>query len=209
MSLDTYEKLKSEILSWSHRGDMSEKVDTFIELAETEMFTNATVPLKVRGGDTKTAFTTSITTRFVALPTGYQSMRKIRIQISNGESIKLTYRTPERLNIHSSAGLPLFFTVTNQIEFNRISDIVYSGEFQYYKEFTALSGSNASNFVLSGFPNIYLFGSLWALMLHVEQFDKAASYYQQFISNIRGANKQDWLGSYGPAPRMIVAGPTP
>lgn len=209
MSLNTYDNLKLEIIDWSHRKDMALRVDTFIDLAEVEMFSNSVEPLKVRGGETRVAFSTSITTRFVALPAGYQSFRKVRIQIVSGGSIKMTYRTPEQLDVLSSIGLPLFFTVTDQIEFNRISDQVYTGEFQYFKEFTALSDDNTSNFVLADFPNIYLYGALWKLMLHVEQFDKAAEYEKQFLTLIRGANKLDWLGRHGPAPRMIVDGPTP
>lgn len=209
MSLDTYTNLKAEIINWSHRDDMALEIDTFINLAETEMFANQLEPLRLRGGETRAAFSTSITTRFASLPTGYQSSRKLRIQITDGGSFELRFRTPSQLNILSTVGCPQFFTITDQIEFNRISDTVYTGEIQYFQEFTALSSSNSSNFVLSGFPNLYLFGSLWALMLHVEQFDKAAVYYQQFLFNIKGANNKDSLGRYGPAPVMRVEGPTP
>ncbi|MCK4788721.1 MAG: hypothetical protein KAV87_33570 [Desulfobacteraceae bacterium] len=211
MSLDSYEELKVEIIEWSHRDDLDGKIDTFIDMAESEMYANQDGPLQLRGEETLAAFTmdSSTPSRFIALPTGYQSMRKIRVQIVDGESVELEFRTPSQLNILSSDGLPRFFTVTDQIELDRLPDQDYAGEIQYFQDFTPLSDTVATNTVLTNHPNIYLFGALWALKLHTEEAQAAANYYQQFISAIRGANNKDELGRYGPAPVMRVEGATP
>lgn len=209
MSLDTYANLKQEIIDWSHRDDLDLKIDTFIDMAESKMFANSVEPLKLRDQETREAFSTSITTRFAALPAGYQSQRKLRIQITNGESIKLTYRAPEQLEILSSVGIPLFFTITDQIEFERISDQVYTGEIQYIQEFTPLSSSNTTNAVLTNHPEIYLFGSMWALKKHANEDAESADYYAQFIDAIKGANKKANAGRYGPSLSMTIDGPTP
>lgn len=209
MSLDTYANLKAEIIDWSHRDDLDTRVDTFIDLAESEMLGNDIEPLRLRAGETLAAFSTSITTRFVALPTDYQSSRKLRIQIVDGESEPLRFRTPEQLNIKSSVGLPSFFTITDQIEFDRVSDQVYAGEIQYYADFTALSSSNTTNAVLTNHPTIYLYGCQWALSIFAEQPDRADRFYQRFIKAIKGANLKANMGRYGPAPVMRVEGATP
>ncbi len=209
MSLSDYDGLKAEIIDWSHRDDLDLKIDTFIDLAESEMLANTVEPLQLRSEETLTAFATNTSDRFAALPAGYQSSRKLRIQIADGESYELYYRTPSQLNIISSTGQPQFFTVTDQIEFDRVSDQVYNGEIQYYQDFTALSSSNTTNDVLTNFPTIYLSGAMWALKTYTEEPQAAAGYYQSFISAIRGANKKDWLGRYGPAPVMRVEGYTP
>ena len=161
MSLDTYANLKIEVIEWSHRDDIDSKVDSFIDLAESEMYANTVEPLQLRSEETLAAFSMDSVTpsRFVSLPTGYQSMRKVRVQIENGESVELEYRTPVQLNILSSVGLPRFFTVTDQIELDRTPDQDYDGEFQYIKDFTALSSSNTTNAVLTNHPTIYLLGS--------------------------------------------------
>ncbi len=325
MSLDTYVNLKAEIIDWSHRDDLNTRIDSFIDLAETEMLSNTVEPLRLRATETLVDFFTNTTTRFAALPSDYQSGRKLRIQGTEteiladpefdtasaagvdtadytipanasitggvlvftaaetatgkfsvevkkyrleyeiavaaltthtlgGVSLNLTvgvhnhqitttattahsivsdttselkyfrmreidaersdplrFRTPEQLNIRnaSDVGMPSFFTITDQIEFDRISDQVYPGELQYYADFTALSSSNTTNTVLTNNPNIYLFGSLWALRMHTEQPDSAARYYQMFINAIKGANLKDKMGRYGPAPVMRVEGSTP
>lgn len=208
MSLDTYANLKLEIIDWSHRDDLDLKIDTFIDMAESEMFSNAIEPLKSRNEEARTSFSTSTSNRFVALPTGFQSARKLRIQITDGESITLTYRTPNALNLYSNAGLPLFYTVTDQIEMDRTSDQVYTGEIQYYKRFTALSSGNTTNAVLTNYPNIYLYGALWALKNHVDLPNEAQYYYNLFIQAIKGANKEQERG-IGAAPQMKVDRRTP
>jgi len=207
--LDTYENLKLSIINWSHREDMDLLIDDFIDIAEAEMFANPVEPLKARSGETRAAFTTSTSDRFVALPTGYISMRKARIQITNGPSIELEYRTPAQLNLKDTVGTPLYFTVTDQVELDRISDQAYTGEFQYNAEFTALSTSNTTNAILTNHPNIYLYGSLWALFNHAVDTEQASKYYASFIDAIRGANKEAKAGRYGPAPVMRIEGATP
>lgn len=209
MSLDTYQNLKAEIISWSHRDDLALKIDTFIDMAESKMLANEDEPLQLRSEETLVAFSTSITDRFAALPTGYQSARKLRIQIVDGESHELRFRTPGQLNIKSSTGLPHFFTITDQIEFDRVSDQVYAGEIQYYQDFTPLSTAAPTNDVLTNHPNIYLFGALWALKSFTNEPQSAADNYNKFIQAIRGANNKDRLGRYGPAPVMRVEGSTP
>lgn len=209
MNLDSYANLKQEVIDWCHRDDMSLKIDTFIKLAETEMLNNNIEVLQTRDIESLVDFSTNTTDRFVSLPTGYKSMRKIRIQIDNGRSTKLELKTPSQLQILSTTGQPYFFTVTDKIEMERVSDQVYSGEIQYYKSFTALSSDNTTNSVLTNNPNIYLFGALHQLFLHAEDDVKAGKYYDKFINAIRGANNADKEGRYGVAPAMRIEGSTP
>ena len=211
MSLDTYANLKLEVIKWSHREDIDLMVDTFIDLAEAEMFANQIAPLKLRSAETRATASMDATTpsRYLALPIGYEEMRKLSVLIDDGENIELFYRTPAQLNVKSSVGMPNFFTVTSQLEFDREPDQAYTVEMQYLKKFTPLSSSNTTNFVLDDYPNIYLFGALWAENVYSEEETRAASFYSQFIAAIRGANKKAKKGQYGPAPVMRIEGVTP
>ena len=221
MAIDTYADLKREIVNWSHRDDVEVgdtlsvptniTAATVIDIAESEMLANEDEPLKLISEDTRATASMDATTpsRYLALPDGYQKMRKLRIQIENGESVEIHYRSPGQLEVLSTTGMPRFFTVTSQLEFDRVPDIAYSVEMQYLKDFLPLSTTNTTNQVLTDHPNIYLFGGLWALNNWAEQEQVAQRYYQQFISAIRGANKKAKLGRYGPAPMMRVEGWTP
>lgn len=209
MALDTYENLKQSIINWSHREDMDLLIDDFIDICEAEMYANPEEVLQIREGETLASFNTSTTDRYAALPTGFIEMREVRLEIANGPYIEMRYRTPGQLNIKPTVGIPQFFTVTDQVEFDCVSDQVYAGKYQYHAEFTALSASNTSNAVLTNHPNIYLYGSLWALFNHAQDEQQAAKYYTAFIGAIRGANKKATRGRYGPAPVMRIEGATP
>lgn len=204
MALDNFDNLKLEIIDWSHRGDIDEKVDTFIDLAEVEMFSNPTKRLKVRSGETNTTDTASTSSRFLALPSGFLEMRRLRIDADVG-FLPLTYRTPEQLESTDGPGRPRFFTVTDQIEFDTIPDEAYTIEFQYLAEFTPLSTSNQTNPVLTLEPNIYLYGALKQAFIYAVDAEEAAKYHDLFISAIRGANKKYIAGKYGQSPVMSLA----
>jgi hypothetical protein len=207
MSLDTYTNLKQEVIDFSHRGDLDLKIDTFIDMAETEMYANTQEVLKIRSLETLDT-TATTTSRLIALPTCYQSMRSMRLTINSNTS-NLRFRAPEQMVRVGSSGLPQFYTVTDQIEFDRTPDAAYTIEFQYYATPTGLSSSNATNVVLDDNPNIYLFGTLWAVFEYAVDEVQSQKYYTRFINAIKGANKKDKEGRYGPAPAMRIEGSTP
>jgi len=216
MSIDTYANLKTEIIDWCHRDDLDARIDTFIDICESNIFAPGkdprgmdVQPLQMLSADTESTITTSTSDRFATLPTGYQNARKLRIQISNGESYEIFYRTPAQMSILSATGMPRLFTITSQIEFDRISDQVYTGYLQGIINFTALSSSNTTNAVLTAHPTIYLHGTLAALYQFTEELDKWAMHYQAFCDAMRGANRKANVGRYGPAPRIRVEGRTP
>lgn len=202
--LDTFDNLKLEIIDWSHRRDIDLKVDTFIDLAEVEMFSNPTKTLKVRSGETDVTDTASTSSRFLPLPLGFLEMRRIRIDTVTG-FLPLKYRTPEQLESIDGPARPRFFTVTDQIEFDTIPDEAYIIEFQYLAEFTPLSSSNQSNPVLTLDPNIYLFGALKEAFAWAGDTENQVKYEAKFINAIRGANKKFIAGKYGPSPVMKLA----
>ena len=203
MSLDTYDNLKLEIIDWSHRGDIDLKVDTFIDMAEVAMFSNPDEVLQVRGQETRVTLVTS--GQFLSLPSDYHSMRSIRFLIPQNDQ-EVFYRTPSQMIREPSTGRPFYFTVTSEIEFNRVPDTNYNIELQYYAKPTELSATTASNEVLASDPNIYLFGALAACFIYANDEIEAQKYNGLFIGAIKGANKKFKRGRYGPAPAMSPSG---
>ena len=108
-----------------------------------------------------------------------------------------------------TSGLPRFFTITDQIEFDRVPDALYTVEFQYIALPTPLSTSNQTNTVLTNNPNIYLFGALKEAFAWAGDTENQVKYEAKFANAIKGANKKDRDGRYGPAPAMRIEGSTP
>jgi len=53
MALDTYANLKASVIDFSHRNDVSNKIDDFILLAEEAMYANPDFPLQLRQMETR------------------------------------------------------------------------------------------------------------------------------------------------------------
>lgn len=206
MSLDTFDNLKLEIVDFSHRSDIDLKVDTFIELAEQEMFANPDEILRVRGQETRLETVTA--GQFLSLPSDFQSMRSVKLVTGNGDT-ELCFRAPAQIKLQPGTGQPSFFTVTDRIEFERVPDDNYDIVLQYFAIPAPLTTANQTNEILDNFPGIYLYGALKQVFLWAVDDAEGAKYHALFIAAIRGANKKDKQGRYGPAPAMTVPGPTP
>lgn len=208
MALDTFENIKLSIVEWAHRDDIDLLVEDFITLTETEMFANEQDPLVTRGQETNTILVASTSVRTLALPARYMSMRALRITLSNGTH-DITYKTPEQLPITPITGLPNYFTIQGDIEFEKVPGEAYNVECQHIAKLVPLSDAAPTNEILTNFPNIYLFGGVWAAMKWARDTEEELKYYAKFLAAIKGANKQNRKGRYGPSPRPRIVGPTP
>lgn len=204
MSFSSYSGLKDALVGFSKRKDATTaRLDDFIDLAEAEMFANPVENLALEGMDTRATAPTSTSERFVALPDGFLSMRRLKLNLSNGDR-RLVYVAPNKLDVIPTAGNPVQFTVTSQIGFDRVPSSVVTVEMQYFKKPDPLSDSNTSNIVLSEFPGIYLNGALWALWKFFREEELSQFYYGEFINCIQGANAQESEGRYGPNPEISL-----
>lgn len=166
MSLDTYANLKLEIADWLDRSDLTDQIDTFIDLAEArhkreirfrEILTRAT--LSISDGD-----------RYVSLPADFLDIKFLRILIPDaGTAGRRYYPDLEQKSIADLTDLsvnderrPMAYSIHAQIEFDSEADQDYTGEIFYYIEMTALSDGNTSNELLAKAPDCYLYGALAA-----------------------------------------------
>lgn len=209
MALDSFNNLKASIRNQSTRTEMSDdNLEDFIQMAEAEMYSNAIAPIRFRSMESRQTATLSTSDRFLELPPNFLEMRRLKLNLSGRDS-DVKFMAPDQLNLRGDSGIPQFYSVTSQIEFERVPDSAYTAEMQLYIKLTALSTSNATNAILAQFPTVYLFGALWALWLQAQEEEKAEFYYGKFINAIRGVNNGDRKGKYGSAPRIRLEGATP
>lgn len=201
-TITTYAELKQNVQDYSKRGDILSKIDTWIDLAESDIWDVLRIPEM----DENTTLSTNTTDRFVALPADFIAARRLQIDLTDIGYRPVDYRTPQTLHILDTAGIPYEYTVTDQFEMNRISDQVYTLELQYWKELTPLSASNASNAVLANHPMIYLAGcmkhfALWALNDQV-----LAKWDAMFNQQVARANRRAKKARYPAAASGRVVG---
>ena len=204
MALNNYANLKQTIERFSHRTDISDVIDDFIDLAENRIDSE----LYLRANETNTQDTLSTSSRFLALPSGFLQMRRVSL-INGSLNFEIRYQAPEQMTLKNESGRPEYYTITSQLEFDKKPDSAYALEMSYYSKLTALDDSNTTNNVLTNHPNLYLYGALTELYKWARD-EEAASFYNNFFQlELEKANKQENRGRYGPAPAMKYEGPTP
>lgn len=207
MALSNYEELKDSIIKWSHRKDILTLIPDFILLAEKEFYSNSSNPLEMREQE-KTSTATTNGTRFLEIPDGFLTQRDFKITVQDYQ-LDLKYTTPKGLIIKPYTGVPRWFTVTNEIEFDVLPDQDYEVTIKYFAEIPQLTEANPTNDILTIEPNIYLFGTLKQVFIWSEDDDQAAKYDGLFNDAIKGANKKYRKGRYGASPAMKLKGCTP
>jgi len=164
------------------------------------MYSNEIAPLQIRSMEIISTASTS--GQYLALPDNFEKARSIRLVMDGGE---IKFQAPEQMRKLASTGRPNFFTVVgDEIQFDRVPDSTYTIEIQYYRKPTPISSANQTNEVLTNHPSIYLFGALASIYGYAQDTEQEMMYSQKFISAIKGANKADKKGRYGPAPTLSI-----
>lgn len=205
---ENYSNLRQELITFTGRNDIDSVLDTVIKVCESKIYANPVAPIRLRSMEIRATATVDTASRYLALPDDFLAMRRLRLILSGGDC-DVRFYTPEQLNNNGSSGRPRHFTVTSQIEFDRVPDSAYTIEMQYFGRLAALSSTNATNDIITNYPEIYLYGCLSVINEFESEEEKSGYYHGKFIEAIQGANKQDRRGRYGSSPIMRVEGSTP
>lgn len=201
MTVATYAELKQAIQDWTKRDNLLSQLDTFIDMAEVAIAD----ALRVRQMETTAALTTSTDYSYIDLPDDYIKLRRLQIY-RDTQLFDLDMVPLKQLFIVDSAGVPSRFSVTDRLEFDRVSDEEYDLEITYFRSLTPLSATNTTNDILTNYPMIYLSACLKYAFEHILLEDKAMYWQQQFDGHVARANRRSRNGRYGPAPTMQVSG---
>ena len=119
-------------------------------------------------------------------------------QVNSNPLTTLSYVTPEiydRLWGGSTSGTPNFNTIlANEASFGPIPATVMEVEMLFYKKFENLSGSVATNWLITNAPDIYLYGSMLEaepFIMNDERVPLWAQALQQGISDLQEQDNKD------------------
>lgn len=201
MSFTTYANLQTAIQNWAERTDLSSYVVDFITLAESRINKR----LRTREMETSTDITVSSNT--YALPSDYRGWRRVtaltspRSRLEFIEPDMAEYLYPDR-----ASGDPKHFTVST----TKITVFPYttsSINLLYYAAVPALASTDP-NWLLTKYPDIYLYASLLELWTFAEddvEQTKYATLFEKACMDAESADRRDRFARGG----AHVAGPTP
>jgi hypothetical protein len=183
-----YSTLKTRVIDFSGRDDLSDKFDTFLLLAEAAMYNNDVKALRVKEMESTSTLTTVGGTNLLALPTDFLEARSLKLS-SGGVMYELTYGSPS-VTDQGVSGRPSRFTIVGtDIKFNYVPDDAYDIVIDYYARPTDLTPTNNTNAILTNYPDVYLYGCIQQVYDYTSESQDSEMYYAKFIRAIRGAVK--------------------
>jgi len=192
--ISNYQELQDAVATWIDRTDLTTTIPDFISLAEAR-FIRKIRHWKMEKSDT---LTTVGGTAAVDLPADYLEMRSLTLDVQPSRSLELL---PPAINYNgqSSTGLPSGYTIQDgKIRLHPVPDGAYDLIVGYYA-FIPLSAVNDENWLLTDYPDVYLYGSL----LQAEGFvmnDKRLGVWKGALDEALGELRKDassarWNGS--------------
>ncbi|WP_421722931.1 phage adaptor protein [Bauldia sp.] len=206
MALSTYSDLKAAIADWAARaGLLADVTPDFVTLTEG-LFNHGDeelgfAPLRCR--QMETAANLAVTAGAVALPSDFLEVR--RVTAATSPVRELSYAEPgwlkEAYPAGQNADAPKFYTIEGDT-LRSVANV----ELVYYRTVPALSDASPTNWLLTTFPNAYLFGGLLHYALYQMNDEATARYLRLLRGAVRGLTRSDMTARAGVFEKRTAAG---
>ena len=187
MTITNYTNLKSAIADWLLRDDLTAVIPSFIALAETQM------QREIRHHKMMQRAEAEIDTRYFALPADWVETARFHVAGDLPTRLELTSMDDmlqlRELNANTGGRPTHYAHIGEQLEVFPTPNGTYDVELLYYQKIPALSDVNATNWLLTDYPDVYLYGSLMQAAPYLDNDQKM----------------QVWAGLYGSAVNSINA----
>lgn len=163
MAISNYTDLKTFLGTWAHRSDLATVMPDIIKLGES--YLNRVI--RTKSQDVIENLTASTVSRFIAYPLRMLELLDLSIVIDSQE-YRLQQMGKEQLYsvVREQSGRPVAYAIGEQIEFDCIPDSAYTIKCHFYKSLDIASDS--TNYVLTNFPDVYLFASMAAIQMYTK-----------------------------------------
>lgn len=202
MAIGTFAELSTAIDNWSDRTDtdLDARIPECITLGETQIFRR----LRTRQMETTTSDTPNSDGE-ITLPSDLIEVK--RVVAKTDPRAPLDYVTPEYLDSINArvAGDPQVYTIIG----STLTALPFPSadiEVVYYAKVEPLSAAAPTNWLLTRWPDIYLYASLGALAVLTHDGGGATNYFALMNQAIDAAMMEDNASRMGPA-GMRVMGP--
>lgn len=184
MSISTYAELKTAVANWLKRSDLTDQIPDFISIAEKRI----RKAIQLRDMETEASLTSVAGQSYITLPTGYQAPIYL-VDVESDE--KLPQTTPTVVLNPSQTGVPTLWCIDKDtIRFDVICESPRSYVFRYEAKFE-LSDSATTNYLLTEYPSIYLYGALVEASNYIFDDARAAMWQQRLTAEIELANTNE------------------
>mgnify|MGYP003325222986 FL=1 len=195
MAITDYDTLQSAIADWLNRADLTSQIQTFIQLAESDLNTRLrTREMIVRAQATSDE-------EFVQLPTDW--LEAINIQLVDGKS-PLRYVSMDQADIivarQEFTSVTFYSIMDSAIELVPAPSDDVEIEMVYYKKIPALSDTNTTNWLLTKAPDIYLYGALSHASPFIMDDQRMPMFAQLYLARTESLNDESKISTHSGGP---------
>lgn len=199
--MNTFTELKSAVADWLLRDDLTSVIPSFISLAEADM--NRTL----RHWRMEASVFATLSEQFSPLPADF--LEVARVTGPNSERIELVSRgdmQDMRSRSRNTHGTPTGYALTNgKLELFPTPAADMKITLEYVARPPALSDSNASNWVLTYHPDIYLYGTLMQSAPYLKDDERVSIWGGMYQKALQEANTESQGARFGATtPRVKV-----
>lgn len=195
MAISTFDELKASVADFLNRDDLTAVIPDFIKMAEADLNTD----LRHRLMENRASAT--VNGQYTALPTDFLEPIRAHLEGATYRPIELISQADmqqRRQLSQDTSGLPSFYAITqNEFEVYPTPDSSYSIELNYYAKIPSLGASQATNVILTNFPQAYLYSSLVHSAPYLQEDARLATWgtlYRQAVENINRTSEQSKYG---------------
>lgn len=196
MAITNYTELKSAVADWLNRDDLTTVIPSFIALAEAKLNRD------VRHFKMEKRAESTLDSRFHQLPSDWLEI--VRINLNGTTARVLNYITPETMTKKreengNATGTPHYYTfVSGELEFFPTPDGDYSMDMVYRAKLDGLSDTQATNWLITESPDVYLYGALVQSAPYLKDDERLqvwAALSTESVQALNRASKQAVSGS--------------
>lgn len=198
MAISTYDELKASVADFLNRDDLTAVIPDFITMAEADLNRS------VRHWRMEGRANAPIDSKYSAIPADFLEVITFHTTTGNFRPLELLSQgelLKRRQDTQDTSGAPSFYAISaGEIEVYPTPDGTYQTELYYYQRIDALSASNTNNWLLTYFPDAYLYGSLMHSAPYLKDDARIqiwAGLYQQAVGSINRESEASKFGGSG------------
>lgn len=199
MALFNYGELKTAIADTLNRTDLTSVIPTFISLAEGQ------IARDLRHWRQERRVTTTLDERFENIPSDW--LETINIYIDDGSPIEyasVAEIARQKVRTNDASGKPRLYTINSgQFEFYPAPDDSYTIEMIYHARIPSFSDDSDANWLLSLFPDVYLYGSLIHSAPYLSEDPRIATWAQLYSAAVANLNKESTKAKHSGSPLVM------
>jgi len=196
----TYESLGTTVSNYLDRNDLDAVIPTFVELCESKLKRR----LRHWKMEKRATADTVADQRTLALPTDFLEMRALKLNTTPVKTLE--YLPPAIMNYNSAySAQPSFYTIIGEeLHFETTPDTVYEVEMYYYA-FDPLADDNQTNWIITEYPDVYLYGTLLEAESFLMNDPRLQIWKLGFEEALTSLNKSGDKASHSGAPLIMRA----